>query len=217
MYSISRRSLPVVLFRCVQKKCPLCLRGQSQSRAGVMLLKVFHFFGLISSDVDRLALCAYERRMRRGEVLMRAGDPGHSMMVVVLGEVRVVLSGLGGQQQTVSTLGPGSVFGEIALFDGKARTADIVAATNGKVLAIERELLLRMIQHDLKFALRMIELICTHLRSTLVQLEFDLVSRCCHPACGKFAQISPGETTAPHRHHTGGLGSINWWLERNCQ
>jgi CRP/FNR family transcriptional regulator, cyclic AMP receptor protein len=182
---------------CAKKVSTLPERPEPEQSWRDALESLPFFSGLISSDVDRLALCAYERRMRRGEVLMRAGDPGHSMMVVVLGEVRVVLSGLGGQQQTVSTLGPGSVFGEIALFDGKARTADIVAATNGKVLAIERETLLRMIQHDSKFALRVIELICTHLRSTLVQLESILFQDVATRLAASLLKLAQGK---PPRH-----------------
>jgi len=142
---------------------------QPNWRGVLAKIPIFASFG--GSDLDRLAACAHERRIRRGETLMRAGDPGLSMMIVIAGEVRVVLAGVSGHEQIVSTLGPGSIFGEIALLDGKPRTADVVAATNGKVLTIERTAVLRLLEQHPEFGLRLIEGLCGRLRATLVQLE----------------------------------------------
>jgi len=136
-----------------------------------VLARIPIFAGFAANDLDRLAGCARERRMRRGETLMRAGDPGPSMMVVIQGEVRIMLGGISGREQIIDTLGAGSVFGEIALFDGKPRTADVVAITNGRVLTIERADLQNLIARDPLFALRVIETVCARLRSTTVQLE----------------------------------------------
>jgi len=113
-----------------------------------VLAKIPLFAGFSGDELDRLAACAHERRMRRGEVLLRTGDPGQSMMIVILGEVRVQLAGVAGQQQIVSTLGAGAVIGEIALFDGKSRTADVVAATNGRLLTIDRAPLLALMAEE---------------------------------------------------------------------
>ncbi len=136
-----------------------------------VLAKIPLFAGFSGDDLDRLAACAHERRMRRGEILLRTGDPGHSMMIVILGEVRVQLGGIAGQQQIVSTLGAGAVIGEIALFDGKTRTADVVAATNGRLLTIDRAPLLALMADEPRIALRVIEGLCARLRGTLGQLE----------------------------------------------
>jgi CRP-like cAMP-binding protein len=152
---------------------PKFMSRETESQPGWqgVLAKIPMFSGFAPADLDRLSACAHERKIRAGETLMRAGDPGNAMMVVILGEVRVLLAGSAGQQQIVTTLGPGSVVGEIALFDGKTRTADVVAATNGKVLTLERAALLRMLESDPHFALRVIEGLCGRLRSTLTQLE----------------------------------------------
>ncbi len=136
-----------------------------------VLAKIPLFAGFSGDELDRLAACAHERRMRRGEVLLRTGDPGQSMMIVILGEVRVQLAGVAGQQQIVSTLGAGAVIGEIALFDGKSRTADVVAATNGRLLTIDRAPLLALMAEEPRIALRVIEGLCARLRGTLQQLE----------------------------------------------
>ena len=60
---------------------------QPNWRCVLAKIPIFASFG--GSDLDRLAACAHERRIRRGETLMRAGDPGLSMVIVIAGEVRV--------------------------------------------------------------------------------------------------------------------------------
>jgi CRP-like cAMP-binding protein len=136
-----------------------------------VLVKIPLFAGMAGDGLERLALLAHARRMRRGEVLMRAGDPGLFMMIVMQGDVRVQLTGESGQQQILNTLGPGEVIGEIALFDGAPRTADVVAATNGRLAVIERAAVLHLLAEDPHFALSVIAGLCGRLRGTLGQLE----------------------------------------------
>jgi CRP/FNR family cyclic AMP-dependent transcriptional regulator len=129
------------------------------------------FAGFLAADIDTLAGSAQARPMRRGEVLMRAGDPGSFMMIVLTGEVQVILNAVSGREQTINTLGPGAIIGEISLFDGKSRTANVVAVTNGRVLTIERAAMQRLIVADAQLGLRVIEMLCGRLRETMLQLE----------------------------------------------
>jgi CRP/FNR family cyclic AMP-dependent transcriptional regulator len=122
-------------------------------------------------DLDALFGCAFERAMRRGETLFQRGDPGMSMMAILAGEVRIVLPSASGQDQVLNLLPAGSVFGELALFDGKPRSADAVAATNGRLLVIERAAALRLMERDPGFARRVLEIVCLRLRATIAQLD----------------------------------------------
>ncbi|MDQ6801739.1 MAG: mechanosensitive ion channel family protein [Acidobacteriota bacterium] len=72
----------------------------------------------------------------RGEAILRHGTTGDSMFVVNTGSVtvRVPDDSLTGWHQ-VAELGPGTVFGEMALLTGEMRTADVVAMTD--VIALE--------------------------------------------------------------------------------
>jgi CRP-like cAMP-binding protein len=137
----------------------------------VLLGKSKLFAGFEADELDRLLAQARERKMRRGEVLLRAGDPGDSMMAILLGEVRIMLADAQGRDQIINTLGVGAVFGEMALFDGKPRSADVVAATNGRLLVIERGPVQALLASDPRFAARVIEILCGRLRDTLVQLD----------------------------------------------
>ena len=68
-------------------------------------------------------------------------------------------------------LGEGDVFGEIALLDGRARTADAVAVKDCELLVIERRDFLSLLRDDPSPSLSIIELLCARLRRTTDQAE----------------------------------------------
>lgn len=109
--------------------------------------------------------------MRAGETLVRRGDAGSAMMAVLAGEVRVELPDARGEAQVLRVLKAGEVFGELSLFDGKPRSADVVAVTQGRLLVIERAAVLGLMQDDPDFALRVAAVLCERLRATTAQLE----------------------------------------------
>jgi CRP-like cAMP-binding protein len=82
-----------------------------------------------------LAKAATKHVFAPGEMVIRAGDPGSSMFVVHGGHVSVQLTE-SGRARTVATLSEGAFFGEMALFTGEPRTANIVAIEETEVLEI---------------------------------------------------------------------------------
>lgn len=82
--------------------------------------------------VERLAL----RWMTAGEELVKEGDPGDSMFVVVQGTVNVVRQQ--GHDRVLAVLGEGAFFGEMALVTRAPRLASVVAATDGLLFEIDR-------------------------------------------------------------------------------
>jgi CRP-like cAMP-binding protein len=75
-------------------------------------------------DLDALALVAWRADYDRGATLMREGESGDSLLVIASGTVDVTVAG---RSQTVATLGPGSVVGEMSLLTGAPRSATVVA------------------------------------------------------------------------------------------
>ena len=82
-----------------------------------------------------LAHAAVRHVFAPGEMVIRAGDPGSSMFVVHNGRVRVQVNE-NGRPRTVATLAEGDFFGEMALFTGEPRTANVVALEETEVLEI---------------------------------------------------------------------------------
>jgi CRP-like cAMP-binding protein len=82
-----------------------------------------------------LAQAATSHVFAPGETVIRAGDPGSSMFVVHNGRVSVQVNE-SGRPRTVATLSEGAFFGEMALFTGEPRTANVVALSETEVLEI---------------------------------------------------------------------------------
>ncbi len=93
------------------------------------------FAPLSTEETTMLAQAASSHVFAPGETVIRAGDPGSSMFVVHNGRVAVQLSE-NGRPRTVATLSEGAFFGEMALFTGEPRTANIVALEETEVLEI---------------------------------------------------------------------------------
>ncbi|MEP6818427.1 MAG: mechanosensitive ion channel family protein [bacterium] len=93
------------------------------------------FAPLTAEETAMLAQAATSHVFAPGETVIRAGDPGSSMFVVHNGRVSVQVSE-SGRARTVATLSEGAFFGEMALFTGEPRTANILAIEETEVLEI---------------------------------------------------------------------------------
>jgi CRP/FNR family cyclic AMP-dependent transcriptional regulator len=83
--------------------------------------------GLPEGEREQLAAMMHRRTYRRGEVIFHQGDPGETLHLVCQGTLKVVIAGDGGDEAVLAILGTGDAFGEMALLDGGARSATVIA------------------------------------------------------------------------------------------
>ena len=83
---------------------------------------------LTSSDRARLTAAARPRRYRRREVVVSAGDVGNALFWIESGHVAVRIDTEAGDSVTLTILGPGDSFGELALLEGSGRRSATVVA-----------------------------------------------------------------------------------------
>lgn len=83
--------------------------------------------GLPRDELERLASTMRRRTYRRGEAVFHQGDPGELLHVVYEGRLKIVLPDAAGDEAVLAILGPGDLFGDLALLDGGARSATVVA------------------------------------------------------------------------------------------
>ncbi len=77
-----------------------------------------------------------ERQMvSAGTRILSAGDRDRSLYIIAQGSVDVILDG-SGEPKILATIGAGSVFGEMAFFDGKPRSAHVVARDDVEILGL---------------------------------------------------------------------------------
>src|SRR4051812_24617577 len=136
------------------------------------LLEAHFLFGALSAS-DRDSLLAYSRieTYRNNDVIFRKGDPGRGMMGVLGGEVRIVVPSVDGREIVVNVIRKGEIVGEIALLDGKDRSATAVAVGDCTLLAIDRRDFLPFVESRSGLALRLIAILCQRLRRTTQQVE----------------------------------------------
>jgi CRP/FNR family transcriptional regulator, cyclic AMP receptor protein len=138
---------------------------QAAARRRELLAGHFLLQHLAPGELDELLRFARERRHAEGEVIFRRGDPGTSMMAVLDGRVRIGFGSEGGKEITLALLGPGSVFGEIALIDGKGRTAD-ASAIGGpcRLLVLDQRDFLPFLERHPRTAIRLLQVMAERLR-----------------------------------------------------
>ena len=97
-------------------------------------------FSLLNhDDCQTLADVIDEVRLKEGETLFHAGDPGDSLFVVEAGEIELSVKDTAGQKIVLHTATSNTFFGEVALFDSKARTATAIALSDAKLLMLDRD------------------------------------------------------------------------------
>ena len=129
------------------------------------------FAGLAREDLDALAGLATEVAVAKDHAVVRRGDPGTSMMVVVHGRLRAGAVSIDGRELTHGLLEPGAMIGEIALVDGQPRSLDVIAMQDSVLLALERATFLPFMMARPHLMLRMMTILCERLRRSSVALE----------------------------------------------
>ncbi|MCP5407689.1 MAG: MMPL family transporter [Chromatiaceae bacterium] len=95
------------------------------------------FLGMRLWQIKKVVLVSRVYQYQRGDLIVRQGDPGKEMFVLLEGSAEVRMTQTDGSQKLVRMLTSGDLFGEIALVSRVARTADVVAQENCRALAFQ--------------------------------------------------------------------------------
>jgi CRP-like cAMP-binding protein len=139
------------------------------------------FAAMTRTELETVVGMASRRRFRRGQSIFQKGDPGGALLAVLSGRVRIASVSTEGKEVTLNVINRGEVFGEIALLDGKPRSADAIAIEDTVTLALERRDFLPFVLGNPDLAGRLLAILCERLRRTSMALEdlalFDLPAR----------------------------------------
>ena len=158
---------------------PLALQQDEQARVRATLAKVSIFQDLAPAVIDDLARRVTIRRVLGGNPIINQDEPGDALYVIMAGRVKIVVFGDSGREVTLSVLRPSDIFGEMSLFDGHTRSANVVAIDPTTVLALSREDLERHIASQPQTAMRLLGEMARRLRradETIAELALCDVS-----------------------------------------
>ena len=107
-----------------------------------------------------------QQRYDRGKVIMVAGQTGALMYVVLEGKVAISIRGA-----VVQYVGPGAVFGEMALIDQSPRAANAAAEADTVLLGINRQVFLNLIKSDPTFGASLLTAVAERVRNTAASVN----------------------------------------------
>lgn len=157
------------------------------------------FAPLRAEEVEAIVAASVQRRVARGTTIFERGDEGHSMMAVMAGRVRISSSSETGREVMYRLIGPGEIFGEIALLDGKPRTAHATADEDTTLMVVERRVFRPLLMRHPDMMERLLIVVCERLRRTTIALEelalCDLPERLARVLCRlgqEYGRVAPG-------------------------
>ena len=100
-----------------------------------------------------------QRELQAGDVLFEAGDHAEHLFGVISGSVELHRG-----DEVVETVGPGGVFGEVALLGDQTRTIGARAVTDGVVAVVDGDEFVRLIKMNAFFALEVMRLMAVRLQ-----------------------------------------------------
>jgi CRP/FNR family cyclic AMP-dependent transcriptional regulator len=160
--------MPTVIMRVMERFTAM---GVSHADRRRIMAENFLLGHLSAAELDKLVTYTRIERFRAGRPIFAKGDPGDSMMAVLEGRVKISSPSDEGKEIVLNIIGPGEVFGEIALLDGKERTADAAAMTDCELLVLSRRDFLPFLQRNNDVCLLLLGVLCERLRRTSEQVE----------------------------------------------
>lgn len=144
------------------------------------LAKVELFSGLKPAALELIAKVAAEESHALGTKIFQHGDAGDKLYLILEGKVRISREVPGMGEEALAVLGPGQVFGEMALLDESPRSADARVHERCRLLAIPKDGFddLLFLHKDLAYEVlwSIVRMLVTRLRETNDKLTFLSVS-----------------------------------------
>lgn len=145
------------------------------------LRNVSLFKGLSEEGLEALAELCFTREFAKDGVIILAEEEGDALFVIEEGQVKVCISSEEGREVILSLLGPGAVFGELALLDGKPRSANVIATDDTSLVMLRRSDFQQLIYKTPQIAMALLAELAGRLRRTDRQIEglalLDVTSR----------------------------------------
>lgn len=124
------------------------------------------FANISTQNIKGIAKSCGERSFKKGEFLVKQGNPGIGLFIIVSGKVKIVKSLEQGQDIEIATHGPGEVIGEMAVLDGAPRTANVVAVEDTDCLVLASWAFNSFMESHPEVALQILPIVVRRFRET---------------------------------------------------
>jgi len=160
-------------------------------QSAVELLKsVTLFADLEEGELERFSHVAVPRSFPAATRVFHEGDNSDACYIVKEGSFRVTREHSDGRAITLATLGPGEIFGELAMLDGDKRSASAEALTDGELLALPAGDVRSLLARHPEIALKLVAGLVRRLRAANVRLTKQSFQTVPSRVAGILAQLS---------------------------
>ena len=129
------------------------------------------FSNMQPEELQRVARGCVLERIERGKVLFRTGEMSQAFHIVVLGQVKLCVISPAGVEKVIELCGPGHSFAEAVMFMDAPHLVNAQTLTETLLLTVEKNAVLREIEADSRFALRMLAGISRRLHGLIKDVE----------------------------------------------
>ena len=131
-----------------------------------LLSNVSLFSELSRDELERISRVAVPRSFPAGVRVFHEGDRSDACYLVRTGDLRVTREHSDGRAIALATLGPGDIFGELAMLDGEARSASVETLSDSELLALPAADFRRMLAEHSEISVKLIVALTRRLRET---------------------------------------------------
>jgi CRP-like cAMP-binding protein len=132
-------------------------------------LPLFH--DIAPAELARIAEGCTVRRLARGDMVFRVGEPCNEFHVAVIGQVKLFALSPDGHEKVIELIGPGGTFAEALMFTGQPYIVGAQAVTDALVLSVSKQAVMDEIERDPKFGLRMLAGVSRRLHGLVRDVE----------------------------------------------
>ncbi len=139
--------------------------------AQAILANVPVFATLSAGEQREIAALSKVQRFNPKDIVVEKGDPANALFVLASGRLKALAPGEEGRDAVHSIMGPGQVFGDVALFDGGVRSATVLALEKSVCLVLERERFLVFLEHSPKVSIKLLGVLAGLVRRLSERVE----------------------------------------------
>jgi CRP/FNR family transcriptional regulator len=165
-------------------------QSSSDLSAVELLQSVPLFSDLEEAELERFSHVAVPRSFPAGTRVFHEGDNSDACYIVKSGTFRVTREHSDGRAITLATLGPGEIFGELAMLDGDQRSASAEALSDGELLALPAGDVRSLLARHPEIALKLVAGLVRRLRAANVRLSRQSFQTVPSRVAGILAQLS---------------------------
>jgi CRP-like cAMP-binding protein len=129
------------------------------------------FQEMSAEELARLEQGCQLRRLARGDMVFRYGEPCEAFHLCVTGQIKLFVLSPAGQEKVIEIISPGQSFAEALMFTGRPYILNAQALADGLLLSIGKDAVVGEIERDPRFALRMLAGISRRLHGLVHDVE----------------------------------------------